>query len=124
MDFLKHPYADIYLENGILYFRYRLISNFDLLVAQELVSERLRFQREQSFPVLCDIRQVDKSSPEARQYLALEGSLLTTAVAYLVTSHYNERLIRFFIQVNQPPVPSKVFTSEEAALEFLSPFKE
>lgn len=123
MDFLKHPHADIYLRDGVLYFRYHPIPNFNLSVAQELLWERLKIQREQSFPVLCDIRQPVYPSLEARQYLALEGSLQAKAVAYLVGPDSTESLIHFFIEVNQPPVPTEVFTTEEEALTFLAPFK-
>lgn len=123
MDFLKHEYAQLSLEEGILFFRYCPISSFDLGIAQKIVADRIRLQREQSFPVLCDIRQAVYPTLDARKYLALEGSLLVSAVAYLVAPHLSERLIQFFIQVNQPPIPTAVFTSEEAALQFLEPFK-
>lgn len=122
MDFFKHEYAEISLHEGVLFFTYYPIQRFDLEIAQQVVAERMRIQREQSFPILCDMRQVSFPTLEARKYLALQGSLLTTAVAYLVSPHLSESLIRFFIQVNQPPIPTAVFTSKEDALDFLAPF--
>jgi hypothetical protein len=123
MDFFKHEYAELSLHDGILYFKYCSIPDFHLGIAQKIVADRIRLQREQAFPVLCDLREAVQPSLEARKYLAVEGSLLTTAVAYLVRPQHSERLVQFFIQVDQPPVPSGVFTTEAAALAFLTPFK-
>lgn len=122
MDFFKLDYAEISLHEGVLFFTYYPIQRFDLGIAQQIVAERMRIQRERSFPILCDMRQVTFPTLEARKYLAMQGSLLTIAVAYLVQPHLSESLIRFFIHVNQPPVPTAVFTSKEEALDFLAPF--
>lgn len=123
MDFFKYEYGELYLRDGILFFTYYPVPSFDLRVAQKIVADRMHLQREESFPILCDIRQVTMPNLEARNYLALEGSLLTKAVAYLVGPHLSEHLIRFFIYVSQPPVPAAVFTSREEAIAFLEAYK-
>ncbi|MEO2127105.1 MAG: hypothetical protein ABGW91_02990, partial [Christiangramia sp.] len=80
----KDKYAKFWIENGLLYFVYRPITVIDLRIAEHIVKERIRFQNEKEFPILCDMRQVKMVEKQARDYLAKEGSYLTKAVALLV----------------------------------------
>ena len=81
MDYIKNTYAEIYIEDGILYFKYLPFENFDIEAAKKIVSQRLKLQKEVPFPVLCDIRQLTLPDIKARRYLAVEGSMLAKAVA-------------------------------------------
>lgn len=123
MDFTHKKYADLYIQDGVLFFISRPIPCFDLSVAQKSIIDRLQLQREQSFPILCDIRQMSFANLEARKYLALEGLILVDAIAFLVSPNINQRFIRFFIEVDLPAIPTAIFTSREEALQFLAPFK-
>lgn len=106
----------------MVFFTYLSIRAFDENVAQQIVAARLQLQREQAYPVLCDIRQLSLPTQKARKYLAVEGSLLTTAVAYWVSPHGSQSLMRFFIDLNHPVVPTAIFTQREEALSFLKAF--
>lgn len=120
--FFNHRYAEILIKEGILFFTYLPIGSFDENVARELVAARLQLQREKAYPILCDIRQLSLPTKSARHYLAVEGSLLTKAVAYWVSPHGSHELMRFFKNVNQPVVPSAIFTQREEALSYLQDF--
>lgn len=122
MNFLKTTYAEIKLKDGILFFTYLPISNFDIRLAEQIVRDRLLIQKEQAYPVLCDIRNVSFPDVKARKYLAIEGSLLTKAVAYVVVPYMSTHLTRFFIEVNQPLVPTRIFTEKSEALLYLQKF--
>ncbi|HEA29174.1 MAG TPA: hypothetical protein ENH91_04150 [Leeuwenhoekiella sp.] len=121
MEFLRTPYAQIQVKDGILYFTYLPISNFNIQIAKQVVADRLKVQGEISYPILCDIRQLNFPDLEARRYLAIEGSILTKAVAYL-NSPTSDHLTHFFVRVDQPVVPTKLCTSQDEALEFLNAF--
>ncbi|MDR6301815.1 DUF7793 family protein [Mesonia maritima] len=121
-NFFKHSYAEMLLSNGILYFTYLPIGSFDENVARQLVAARLQLQREQAYPVLCDIRALSLPTKKARHYLAVEGSLLIKAVAYWVQPHSTQELTRFFKNINQPVVPSAIFTQRDEALTYLNQF--
>lgn len=118
MNYLETPYATIEISEGILYFTYLPIETFNIDIAKRLVADRLKVQGEIAYPILCDLRQLNFPDSEARHYLALEGSILIKAVAYL-KSTYTDHLTDFFIKVDQPVVPTKVCTLREEALEFL-----
>mgnify|MGYP001967801060 FL=1 len=60
---------------------------------------------------------------EARKYLAFEGSLLIKAVAYIVAMDIPNHLLDFFIEVNPPRVPTKIFYQREKAIEYLQHYK-
>ena len=121
MDFLKTPYAQIEINGGVLYFTYLHIPNFNIQIAKRIVADRLKVQGEIPYPILCDIRELNFPDLDARRYLALQGSILTLAVAY-VTSSITDDLTHFFVRVDQPVVPTKLCTSREEALEFLTPY--
>lgn len=120
--FFKHSYAEMLLSKGMLHFTYLPIGSFDENVARQLVAARLQLQRERAYPVLCDIRALSLPTKRARHYLAVEGSLLITAVAYLVRRHATHELMRFFKDINQPVVPSAIFTQRDEALAYLNHF--
>ena len=122
MDYLKNEYAEMHIEEGILFFTYRNITEFNLEVAQHIVAERLKLQREKSYPILCDITRFNMPDREARRYLAVEGSALTKAVAYLKNPSGSNHLTSFFIVVDQPVVPVALFTAYEEALTYLRKF--
>ena len=86
------------------------------------VRDRIRFQNEKVYPVLCDMRKLNIVEKQARDYLAGEGSYLAKAVALLVNELYSEKLSDIFIQNSKPSVPTRQFTSETKAIEFLSQY--
>ena len=73
-------------------------------------------------PVLTDARGLVKVDREARKYSASERSDLICALAVLVESPLSKVLANFFYKVNAPPYPTRVFTSESEALEWLRAF--
>ncbi|MBB4119913.1 hypothetical protein GGR32_002225 [Mesonia hippocampi] len=123
MNFLRTNYGEILLDEDILYFTYFPITNFDINLAEAIVSDRLHLQKDQAYPVLCDMSNINYPNLEARRYLATQGSLLIKAVAYLVSSKISAQLTNFFIRVNHPPIPTKVFTDKEQAITYLKLFK-
>jgi hypothetical protein len=61
---------------------------------------------------------------EARNFAALpESGEFTIANAVLISSLANKMLLNFFLKINKPIVPTKGFTSEEDAFEWLLSFK-
>lgn len=118
-NFFNTTYAEMLINKGILYFNYLPIPHFDIQVAQHLVASRLLLQKEQAYPIFCDIRHFNPPTPQARKYLAVEGSLLTTAIAYFVKSPSTKSLLRYFLEVYPPIVPSAVFTQRQEAINFL-----
>ncbi|MBD0724764.1 hypothetical protein B6A10_06190 [Flavobacterium sp. L1I52] len=121
-DFYENEYARFWIADSILRFEYKENTTLDLKVAQQVVTDRIHFQNELSFPVLCDVRGVISTEKAGRDYLAQTGSILTTAVALLVQEEVLQMIGMFYMQINKPTVPTKVFTKEADALNFLMKF--
>lgn len=118
----SNDFATFWIEDGIIFFIYHPVVILDLKTAEKIVSDRLKFQEDKAYPVFCDTRGVTDTEKAARDFLAKEGSLLTTAVAFLVNPPISKAIIDFYIKTNQPVTPTKVFTEKFEALQFLKTF--
>ncbi|MCM4157612.1 hypothetical protein [Gramella sp. AN32] len=116
-------YAKIWISDGILFFVYKEIYEIDRQMAKYIVSQRLRVQNEKSFPIFCDFRAVTNAHKEARDYLALEGSYMTKALALLVKDEHSMAITQLYVKTSKPDYPTKVFIDKEEALSFLKDFK-
>jgi hypothetical protein len=121
-DFYENDYAQFTIQDGILFIAYKNGITLNLEVAQRVVSDRIRFQNEKKFVVLCDIRGIVHSEKAGRDYLAHSGSVLVKAVALLVHENVLSSMTAFYLEVSRPVVPTKIFTDEVIALAYLKTF--
>lgn len=123
LDFYKNDYATYRLEEDILIIIYHEGVYVDLKAAVQVVKDRLLIQQGEHLAVLCDIRGIKEINKSARNYLALEGSVLIKAVAIIVEPPVSEILSTFYLRTNKPPIPNKAFHSLEEAKLFLRKLK-
>jgi len=116
-------YLELFLEKKILYCGYKEIDLLDLETAKICVRERLEFAGGRSYPSLFDITRIKQSTKGARDYLAKEGNALVTASAILIGSPMLKMSANFYIMVNRPQNPTRMFTSKKSALEWLEQYK-
>lgn len=121
-DFFENPYAKFWIHDGLLHFEYKPQTSIDILSAIRVVDDRIALQNERSLPILCDLRGVLSVDKAARDYLARSGSLLAKAVAILACENVTLTVSTFYLEINKPSVPTKIFTSEAEALEYLRGF--
>jgi hypothetical protein len=121
-DFYENEYANFWIAEGILFFEYKPNTIINLLVAKRVVSDRIRFQNEKSFPIFCDVRGVIDTEKAGRDYLAQSGSLLTQAVGLLVDEKVILTISTFYLQISKPTVPTQIFFKKEDALLFLKEY--
>jgi hypothetical protein len=92
-------------------------------IARAEIAEMMRFIQQQGdgkLPFLIDIRNIRSITREAREYLAsAEASEPLTAVGLLTTSPISRVIGNFFLGLNRPPHPIRMFTSEEEAIAWL-----
>ena len=122
-EVIENDYATFHIENDVLHFVYK--PNIDLTIeaAKKIVSDRLRLQGELNLPAIVFMNKVKSSEKSARDYLANEGSEKVHAVAVVVKSPALKIATDFYLMVNRPIVPTKVFRNKEDALAFLDAFK-
>lgn len=120
---LSNDYATFWIEDEILFFIYHHAVVLDIVAAEKIVEDRLKLQDDNSFPVFCDTRGIRDTDKTARDYLAKEGSLLTTAVAILVIPPISQAITDFYIRTNKPVTPTRIFTEKYEALKFLKTYR-
>ncbi len=121
-DFYENEYARFWIKDGILFFEYKPNTTIDLKVAKLVVSDRIHFQDEKSYPVFCDARGIVTTEKAGRDYLAQSGSILTQAVGLVVYEKVLLTISTFYLEINKPSVPTQIFTKESDALDYLKPF--
>ncbi|SEA87502.1 hypothetical protein SAMN05443667_110141 [Flavobacterium gillisiae] len=122
-DFYENPSAKFWITDGILFFQYKNNTIIDLKVAQLVVTDRIHFQRERAYPILCDLRGVVSTDKAGRDYLAQFGSVLATAVGLVVHERLLFAISNFYLEVNKPSVPTQIFSTDIDALRYLREFK-
>ena len=122
--FFENQFATYLIQDRILCIVYKSGITINLSAAIQIVKDRLLLQEGLPYRILCDARGVYAADKSARDYLALEGSTLVLAVAYLVEPTISMALSKFYLSINNPPIPSKVFTQKDEAIRFLEDFPE
>jgi hypothetical protein len=70
--------------------------------------------------VLVDMRPLRSMSREARQFMAGDAvAQVARAQALLIDSGFSRIIGNFMLGLNKPPYPTRMFTAEERALEWL-----
>ncbi|MBC5772871.1 hypothetical protein H8S95_02260 [Pontibacter sp. KCTC 32443] len=117
------PYVKMFIKDGILHFYYKEIENLDLGVAEACVNSRKEFTGNKDYPCLVDAISIKNFSKEARDYFANEGNEGIIANAILTNSTVIKMMANFYIIVNKPVNPTRMFTDKNSALEWLAQFK-
>lgn len=110
----------ITLDKGILVGTY-LCETVDLETAKCAVKYRLDNYGNKDFPLLVYTNKVKHITRDARIYLASEiGCRKIKSCAILTDSLLTRVIANFFLQINKPLVPTRLFTNEESARQWLS----
>lgn len=97
-------------------------------VSADDARENLAVTREltggQRMPVLVDLRRVRSQSAEARALFAgPEATAVSAAVALLIGSPLSRVVGNFYLGFNRPEVPTRLFTDETEAMQWLEGFE-
>lgn len=119
---LDNEHAGIELENGIIIVTWKN-SYINLTIAEQVVKDRLNVTNNQKYPVFIKIKSIKDSTKEARDFLASEkGCEGITASAIFVESIVENMIASFFVFLNKPRVPTKIFKDEAKAKEWLKQY--
>ncbi|AUP78706.1 DUF7793 family protein [Flavivirga eckloniae] len=123
IDHIENKFVKYWIEDDILYTVYKDGASIDLSGAIKIVKDRLFLQQGKDFLIYCDLRGVKSVNKSARNYFALEGSVLIKAVALLVNPPLTSAISGFFLKANNPAFKIQIFTEKEDAIEFLNNIK-
>ncbi len=119
---VKTPYMKIWMEENILRCIFTEQLEMDLEIAKHCVATRIAFSEGKSHLCLIDMRELKSTTKEAREYMGVEGAKLITAGALLIGSPLTRMLGNIFLTINKPNVPTKLFTDETEAKEWLKQY--
>lgn len=123
-NYFENEFAEFWIENGIMFFIYKRGVKVNQRVAERVVSDRIKLQNGVAYPVFCDMTGIKDSDKAGRDYLAKEGSALVTAVAALIDSPVTKIMLNFYLNINRPITPTRMFTVKSEALAFLESYKK
>ncbi len=112
----------IEIEDGIL-----VVTSKDVLMTLNSVQEGIKYRLEavngKPYPLLSNVKAMRQVSKEARVFLASEkGCEGVIAAAVLIESAVGRIIANFFIRIDKPLVPTKVFTDEAEAKKWLAKY--
>ena len=119
LNYLQNEYAEYLLKDNIIRITYKENVTIDIEAALQIVKDRVLLHKGQQLPVLCDARSVNYVTKPARDYLAIEGSILISAVAFVTEPSVIDLFIKMYLRASRPPVKTKIFYEITDALQFL-----
>lgn len=118
-------YGRIWLEKGILFTEYPVGYNMTLALAKEGVRERLRVSGGITRPLVADVRNLKYVDSEALKYLASEEAVqFVSAIAIIKETPIQNLFANFYLKLNKPRVPTRLFSTKDKALRWVELFKE
>lgn len=112
-------------EDGIARTKVKKGSEVKLEHAQENSRVVNGFYVDSKFPLLIDARGIKSMEREARAFFTTNGRKTNTlAFAIIIDSSVSKVVGNFFLGINKPAVPTKLFSNESTALEWLNKFLE
>ena len=113
-----------FIQDNVLYNIFKEGADVCIDCMKESKKARLLLQNNQKMKILVDSRGLFNVTREARTYAAEDRhAKLSIAMAIVSDSLPTRLLTNFFIKFNRPKTPTKMFLSEEKALEWLGKFR-
>lgn len=123
-NIIESPYCVTWLENDILHHVYKPKLIIDLDIAKKLVAHRLEVTAGVTRPILVDICGMVAINGDARRYLAGPEAVKHVSAGAIYLNSYLQFLAgTVYLKIDDPLVPSRLFTEKAKALLWLEQFK-
>lgn len=124
-SFLENEYVEFWIEDGIIYNRYKPeVNKITIDIAKRIVEDRLKVSNGVTRPGFVDLTNAISIDKPARRYLSMGESMkYLSASAILVKNEITKLGGNIYIRIDKPRIPTKLFTSEEQAVAWLEQFK-
>lgn len=100
--------------------------NIDIILDYALENSKIvnSFYIDKKYPLLIDSRNIKSMSREARHHFSVKGrETNTNAFGIIIGSSISRVLGNFYLGINKPTVPTKLFDNEDNAVEWLKQFR-
>ena len=122
---LDTPYVYYELQGDLLVVTYKKDLKVNPEMAKEIIRERHQFTDNKPVVLLVYNQGVVRMDKKAREYLSsgdgVEGII---AAGIVVGSPFTSFMANFFVSVNKPKMPVRVFSNSEDALTWLQKFRK
>jgi hypothetical protein len=109
--------------DGLVHVKIKGNEEIDVKNVVEVVSALEIFYEEKKFPLLIVVDEYTLPTPEARAYIATpESDPYASAEAYVIQSFTQKLAGNVYLSFNKPARPTRLFNSEEKAIEWLKTF--
>jgi hypothetical protein len=109
--------------DGVMVARIKANEEIDVKHVIEIVNAMEQMGAGRKFPLLIIVGEYTLPSAEARNYIATaESDPFASAEAYVIQSLSQKLVGNVYLSLNKPARPTKLFTSEEKAVEWLKTF--
>jgi hypothetical protein len=122
---LDTPYLSLEMKDNILIATYKKGIKMNMEMAKAIVNTRLEFTNGQDVLALIASEGIVSMDKNTREFMASkEGSKGIKAAAIILKSSFGSFVANFYLSVNKPPMPVRIFTNTKAALGWLQKFKD
>jgi len=118
-NYLENEFIKLWIEDGILFGEYKqnLMINYESAVT--IVAARLATCAGKDYPHVLNITGIRSTSKDARDYFSKgDGIKHMKSMALITDSPVSRTIGNFFLLLNKPTVPTKIFTKGEEAIEW------
>lgn len=123
-NLIDTPYCSTWIENGIIHHVYKPNIIIDIDIAKKLVDHRLKVTNNITRPVFVDVCNLVAIKADARKYLAGPEAIKYISAGAIFLDNYLLFLVgTVFLKIDNPLIPSRLFTDKEKALLWLEQFK-
>jgi hypothetical protein len=110
-------------EDGIVLVNVKANQDIDVMHVKEVVGVLEENYENKKFPLLIITGEYTLPTPEARAYIATaESDPYACAEAYVVKSLSQKLVGNVYLSFNKPARPTRIFTSEDKAIDWLQQF--
>ena|SRR5688572_1311242 len=122
--YFENEFAEMWIEDGIVYQVYKKNLVITLTIAKKLVEDRLVLSHGVTRPIFIDIRNlvsIDRIS--MKYYKTREVFVHINAAAFHIDNYFSKFIADIFLNFAKPLIPTKMFTDKKKALKWLENYK-
>ena len=120
----ENDIATFHYEAEVLVVNYKADIEITLDRAKQYLIARKKYQKEDKVKLIADVSKVLDVSKEARAFFSSKNfSELNIAMALITNSLQGKIFANFFMRLNKPANPTKMFQSKAKALKWLRTFQ-
>src|ERR1700751_1086967 len=111
--------------DGIVRTKVKPLAEVTLAEAVENSKAVNSFYKEKKYPLLIDSRNIKSITKEARDHFSIQNRETSiTSFAVIIDSPLSRIIGNFFMGLNKPSVPAKLFNNENEAINWLKQYLE